>query len=127
LLKKNLEKGAFKVILGPSGCGKSTLLRYIAGLQIPTIGEVFINEEPRNKNHHVGMVFQKYSSFPWRSVLQNVYYGLEIQNTFSSRIYNKYFWFLKSLPFFKRFFNENIIYKKEMKSRAMEMNKSNWS
>ena len=124
LAEKNLEKGAFKVILGPSGCGKSTLLRYIAGLQIPTIGEVFINEEPRNKNHNVGMVFQKYSSFPWRSVLQNVYYGLEIQNTFSSRIYNKYFWFLKSLPFFKRFFNENIIYKKEMKSRAMEMIKA---
>jgi len=124
LAEKNLDKGSFTVILGPSGCGKSTLLRYIAGLQEPTSGEVLINEEPRNKGHHVGMVFQKYSSFPWRSVVDNVKYGLEIQNTFFSRIFNKYLGFLSNVPFLRRFKNENIIYKKEMKERAEEMIKT---
>lgn len=115
LAEKDPKKGVFKVILGPSGCGKSTLLRYVAGLQNPTNGEVFINEEPRNKNHHVGMVFQKYSSFPWRSVLKNVSYGLEVQNTLFDRVLN----------LFKSKENRRIILsRKEIKERAMEMIKT---
>lgn len=81
LAERNKEKGVFKVILGPSGCGKSTVLRYISGLQEPTSGEININGRPRKNNDHVGMVFQKYSSFPWRTVLENVSYGLEMQNS----------------------------------------------
>lgn len=115
LAEKDPKKGVFKVILGPSGCGKSTLLRYVAGLQNPTNGEVFINEEPRNKNHHVGMVFQKYSSFPWRSVLKNVSYGLEVQNTLFDRVLN----------LFKSKENKRtILSRKEIKERAMEMIKT---
>jgi len=72
-------KGIFKAILGPSGCGKSTLLRYIAGIQDPTSGEVLVNDEPANARNGVGMVFQKYSSFPWRTVLDNVALGLELK------------------------------------------------
>lgn len=70
-------------ILGPSGCGKSTLLRYISGLQQPTSGEVFLHSKPRSEQDRVGMVFQKYSSLPWRTVLENVEMGLEYQNVSS--------------------------------------------
>lgn len=77
--QKNGSKGVFKVILGPSGCGKSTLLRYIAGLQSPTSGEVLIDGKPADARNGVGMVFQKYSSFPWRTVLDNVALGLELK------------------------------------------------
>lgn len=67
-------------LLGPSGCGKSTLLRYISGLQKPTKGEILLHGQPRSEQDQVGMVFQKYSSMPWRTVLQNVEMGLEYQN-----------------------------------------------
>jgi NitT/TauT family transport system ATP-binding protein len=70
-------QGQFICILGMSGCGKSTLLRYIAGLQEPSEGEVFLNEKKRQESDHVGMVFQQYSSFPWMTVMDNVALGLE--------------------------------------------------
>lgn len=70
-------QGQFICILGMSGCGKSTLLRYIAGLQSPTEGEIYIHEKLRNEEHHVGMIFQQYSSFPWKTVLENVCTGLD--------------------------------------------------
>jgi len=70
--------GQFICLLGVSGCGKSTVLRYLAGLQEPTEGEVFLYGQPLNGNR-VGMIFQQYSSFPWRTVLDNVTVGLEIQ------------------------------------------------
>lgn len=70
--------GQFVCLLGVSGCGKSTVLRYIAGLQKPTEGEVLLYGQPINGNH-VGMIFQQYSSLPWRTVLDNVTLGLEIQ------------------------------------------------
>jgi NitT/TauT family transport system ATP-binding protein len=72
-------QGQFTVIVGASGCGKSTLLRYIAGLQKPTSGEIFIKGKPRTNNDRVGMVFQQYSSLPWLTVLQNVALPLELQ------------------------------------------------
>jgi NitT/TauT family transport system ATP-binding protein len=70
-------QGQFICILGMSGCGKSTLLRYIAGLQKPTVGEIYIHDKLRTENNHVGMVFQQYSSFPWKTVFENVSTGLE--------------------------------------------------
>lgn len=73
-------KNNFISILGQSGCGKSTLLRYISGLQRPTKGTVLVNGKPIDRNTIVGMVFQKYSSFPWLTVLENVVLGLELQN-----------------------------------------------
>lgn len=67
-------------LLGPSGCGKSTILRYISGLQKPTDGSVWLNGFIRSEEDRVGMVFQKYSSMPWRTVLENVEMGLEYQH-----------------------------------------------
>src|SRR5690606_1749713 len=58
-------------------CGKSTILRYIAGLQKPTEGQVLINGRDRQTDDRVGMVFQRYSSYEWLSVLDNVALGLE--------------------------------------------------
>jgi len=60
-------------------CGKSSVLRYIAGLQQPTSGEVLIHGKPRAPDFHVSMVFQKYSSFPWLKVIENIEFGLTIK------------------------------------------------
>lgn len=73
------DVGEFRVLLGPSGCGKSTLLRLIAGLDRADAGEVLVNEEPvQGPGKDRGMVFQKYTSFPWLSVADNIGYGLKI-------------------------------------------------
>jgi ABC-type nitrate/sulfonate/bicarbonate transport system ATPase subunit len=71
--------GEFRVLLGPSGCGKSTLLRLIAGLDQADTGEILVNEQPvRGPAKDRGMVFQKYTSFPWLTVAGNIAYGLKI-------------------------------------------------
>ena len=72
LVEDKPGKGQFVVIMGMSGSGKSTLLRYIAGLQRPTKGEVFINGKAVDQTNRVSMVFQQYSSLPWMTVLENV-------------------------------------------------------
>jgi len=71
--------GEFRVLLGPSGCGKSTILRMIAGLDYPDSGEVMVNERRVDgPGRDRGMVFQKYTSFPWLSVADNIAYGMKI-------------------------------------------------
>ncbi|MBZ5523047.1 MAG: ABC transporter ATP-binding protein [Acidobacteriia bacterium] len=71
--------GEFRVLLGPSGCGKSTLLRMIAGLDQPDQGEILVNGQAVNgPSKDRGMVFQKYTSFPWLTVAENVAYGMKI-------------------------------------------------
>ena len=76
-------KGEFVGILGPSGCGKSTILRLIAGLrpQHPaTCGDVLVFGKPvEHPGPDRGMVFQDYTSFDHRDVLDNVAFGLECQ------------------------------------------------
>lgn len=75
--------GELITVLGPSGCGKSTVLRLIAGLQPqfpPTEGEVLVFGQPvAGPGPDRGMVFQDYSSYPNRTVLGNVEFGLELQ------------------------------------------------
>jgi NitT/TauT family transport system ATP-binding protein len=66
------DHGQFITLMGKSGCGKSTLLRYISGLQVPTSGEVYINGKKRTEKDRIPMVFQQYTSFEWKTVLQNV-------------------------------------------------------
>jgi len=79
LVEDKPAQGQFVVILGASGAGKSTVLRYIAGLQRPTEGTVLIKGKPIGEATRVGMVFQQYSSLPWRTVLDNVALPLEYQ------------------------------------------------
>jgi len=78
LIEDKPDQGQFVVILGMSGCGKSTVLRYIAGLQPPSSGEVLIHEKLRS-DEAISMVFQQYSSLPWRTVLRNITLPLELR------------------------------------------------
>ncbi len=75
------DRGEFVSILGPSGCGKSTILRLIAGLRPqhpPTQGRVLMEGQPiTHPGPDRGMVFQDYTSFDNRTVLDNVAFGLE--------------------------------------------------
>ncbi|MGA2811479.1 MAG: ABC transporter ATP-binding protein [Candidatus Acidiferrum sp.] len=77
--REGRDIGELRVLLGPSGCGKSTLLRLIAGLDQPDSGEILVNERPvHGAGKDRGMVFQKYTSFPWLTVADNIAYGLKI-------------------------------------------------
>ena len=77
--REGRDIGEFRVLLGPSGCGKSTLLRLIAGLDQVNTGEILVNELPvHGPGKDRGMVFQKYTSFPWLTVAGNIAYGLKI-------------------------------------------------
>jgi len=75
-----IERGQFVCIVGPSGCGKSTLLKIMAGLEKPSSGEVRFEGEPIIRPHNkISMVFQSFALFPWRTILENVEFGLETQ------------------------------------------------
>ncbi len=68
----------FLSIIGPSGCGKSTLIRILAGLETATSGEILLDGKPVvASGAERGMVFQKYTLFPWLTVCRNVMFGLE--------------------------------------------------
>lgn len=76
----SVDEGEFVTIVGPSGCGKTTLFRIIAGLEEPTSGQVLLDGEPiQGPDPERSMVFQEYGLFPWRTVAENVAYGLEEQ------------------------------------------------
>ena len=67
----------FITVLGPSGCGKSTLLRLLAGLEVPSGGEMLLDGEPiEGPGADRGVVFQSYTLFPWLNVRQNICFGL---------------------------------------------------
>jgi NitT/TauT family transport system ATP-binding protein len=72
--------GQFLTILGPSGCGKTTLLNAIAGLLPIQAGEILMDNKPiLGPGRERAMVFQAPALMPWRTVLRNVTYGLEVQ------------------------------------------------
>jgi len=75
----DVKKGELISIVGPSGCGKTTILRCIAGLLQPTSGTITIGDrECSSPGSDRGMVFQDFALFPWRTVRQNVEFGMEI-------------------------------------------------
>jgi len=74
----DVESEEFVCIVGPSGCGKTTLFRIIAGLEGATDGGVYLSGEPvEGPSRDLGIVFQEYHLFPWRTVRGNVGFGLE--------------------------------------------------
>ena len=87
-LSLDIEKGSFLSIIGPSGCGKSTLLKLVSGLETPTQGEILFNDSSV-KRPPKGMiyVFQQYtkSILPWRTVIENVEFGVRAQRSVSRK------------------------------------------
>ncbi len=77
----DVREGEFVALLGPSGCGKSTVLNIIAGLLPATSGAVLIDNEPLIPGRFspkLGYIFQRDTTYPWRTVSQNIGLGLEI-------------------------------------------------
>ncbi|MCC8042095.1 MAG: ABC transporter ATP-binding protein [Oscillospiraceae bacterium] len=75
-----IETGEFICVLGKSGCGKSTLLNVIAGYLKPDKGSIRLNEdEIHGPSAERGVVFQQHALFPWRTVSQNVQFGLNMR------------------------------------------------
>ncbi|WP_315837190.1 ABC transporter ATP-binding protein [Bradyrhizobium prioriisuperbiae] len=76
----HINPGEFVSIIGPSGCGKSTLLNAVAGFLKPTKGTVTVDDElVEGPGADRGMVFQQYSLFPWKTVRENVEFGLKMK------------------------------------------------
>ena len=76
----NVAEGELVSLIGPSGCGKTTLLRIVAGLLPATSGSVSVAGAPSmGPTRDKAVVFQHFNLFPWRTVLANAAYGLEIQ------------------------------------------------
>ena len=74
-----IQDTEFICLLGPSGCGKTTLLRIIGGLDQPSSGQVILdNQVITHPNPRMAMIFQEYSLYPWRNVLDNTAFGLEL-------------------------------------------------
>ena len=74
-----VEPGEFVSLIGPSGCGKSSLLNALAGFIKPTSGSVLVDgAEVPGPSADRGVVFQQYSLFPWKTVRQNVEFGLKM-------------------------------------------------
>lgn len=76
----SVAAGEFVAIVGPTGCGKSTLLNIVAGLVAPSTGRVLIDGAPlAGINRCAGYLFQAEALFPWKTALDNVAVGLEVQ------------------------------------------------
>ncbi|MGB0561865.1 MAG: ABC transporter ATP-binding protein [Spirulinaceae cyanobacterium] len=76
----HVETGELVCVVGASGSGKSTLLRLVAGLDAPTSGSITVDGEPVvGPGSDRGMVFQRYTLYPWMTVQQNVEFGLKLQ------------------------------------------------
>lgn len=76
----NIKKGEFVCVVGPTGCGKTTFLNLLTRIYMPTKGDIYIDGEPANpKKHNLAFVFQEPSSIPWKTVEQNLRFGLEIK------------------------------------------------
>jgi sulfonate transport system ATP-binding protein len=76
----NVGEGEFLSIVGPTGCGKTTFLNTLSKLIPSTAGDIFIDGEPADpKKHHLSFVFQEPTCLPWRTVRQNVAYGMEVK------------------------------------------------
>ncbi len=84
----SIERGEFVSIIGPSGCGKSTLFNILGGLVSGYDGTVSVAGETVSGPHPaIGMVFQEESTFPWRTVIDNVAFPLEVKGVAKAQRY----------------------------------------
>lgn len=80
-----VQRGEFTVLLGPSGCGKSTTLYMIGGFERPSGGALLVHGKPvAGPGPDRGIVFQDFVLFPWRTVLGNIAFGLQMMRRFSA-------------------------------------------
>jgi NitT/TauT family transport system ATP-binding protein len=76
----DVRQGEFLCLIGPSGCGKSTLLYMLAGLVAPNAGTLLMDGEPiAGPRRERGLVFQEDALFPWKSVAENIGFGLRVR------------------------------------------------
>jgi NitT/TauT family transport system ATP-binding protein len=82
----DVHRREFICIIGPSGCGKSTFIRIVAGLEGASGGQILVDGNPvSGPGPDRGMVFQGYTLFPWRTVLKNVMFGLQMRGSETSQ------------------------------------------
>ena len=92
----DLHSGEFLALVGSSGSGKSTVMRLIAGLERPSAGRICIDgRSVRGPGSDRGMVFQKYSLYPWLTAAQNVAFGMELQRRPRQEIRERTAYFLE--------------------------------
>lgn len=76
----DVAEGEFLSIVGPTGCGKTTFLNTLSKLMSPTEGDIFIDGEKADpEKHNISFVFQEPTCLPWRTVRDNVAYGMEVK------------------------------------------------
>ncbi|MFB6295593.1 MAG: ABC transporter ATP-binding protein [Halobacteriales archaeon] len=84
-----IESGEFFVLLGPSGCGKTTTLRMIAGLEMPSEGSIFFDDEPvtdrKPAERDIAFVFQNYALYPHKTVAENIGFPLRLSRSDASK------------------------------------------
>lgn len=94
----DVEKGEFITVFGPNGCGKTTLLSIIAGLMEPDKGSIYIGDK-KPKDVDVGLIFQDFSEslLPWRTVVENISFPLEIRGMTKKNAIEKSLKFVEEL------------------------------
>jgi NitT/TauT family transport system ATP-binding protein len=92
----DLHSGQFLALVGSSGSGKSTVMRLIAGLDLPSSGEIRLDgQRIRGPGADRGMVFQKYSLYPWLTAAQNVAFGMRLQGRPKAEVRERTAYFLE--------------------------------
>lgn len=88
-LSFNIKKGEFIAIVGPSGCGKTTLLNCLSGILKPTSGKILVDKKLPKPGYKTGFVFQDHLLLPWRTIIRNITFGLELKGIKKEEARNK--------------------------------------
>lgn len=93
-----MKEGEFISLVGPSGCGKTTMLSILSGLISPTEGKVLIDgQTPSSRNSSIGYMLQQDYLFPWKTIEENIFLGLKLQNQLTSKQMDKTLRLLKEI------------------------------